>query len=84
MTWRWHTCSERGACFSFRPGERKLVALCLLLVTPLLPAAQLSGQVELTNSKDPAVRRNRDYGGVVIWLEPVGRAAPRPHPGTRK
>ena len=55
-------------------------ALCLSLVTQLLPASQLRGQVELTNSKDPAVRRNRDYAGVVIWLEPVGRAAPIPPP----
>ena len=66
-----------------RPSRQEClrhVALCLLLVTQLLPASQLRGQVELTNSKDPAVRRNRDYGGVVIWLEPVGRPAPIPPP----
>jgi hypothetical protein len=45
-----------------------------------LQAAELKGQVELTNSKDPAVRRNRDYAGVVLWLEPVNRAAPAPLP----
>ena len=52
----------------------------LLLAPYPLPAAQLRGQVELTNSKDPEVSRNRDYGGVVIWLEPVGRPAPAPSP----
>ena len=53
----------------------------LLLAAPLpLHAAQLKGQVELTNSKDPAVRRNRDYAGVALWLEPVGRSAPAPAP----
>ena len=76
MTWRWHTYSKRGACFSL--PRRAQLALCLFLVTQLLPASQLRGQVELTNSKDPAVRRNRDYAGVVIWLEPAGRPAPVP------
>jgi len=33
------------------------------------------GEVELTNSRDPAVRRNKDYSGVVLWLEPVDRPA---------
>jgi hypothetical protein len=56
------------------------LALFLYLSPYALPAAQLKGQVELTNSKDPGVRRNRDYGGVVIWLEPVGRNAPAPLP----
>ena len=47
------------------------------------PAAAVHGSVELTNSRDPAVRRNKDYSGVVIWLEPVekqsqlGPAPPR-------
>jgi len=38
-------------------------------------AAAVSGEVELTNSHDAAVRRFRDYSGVVIWLEPAERAA---------
>jgi plastocyanin len=41
-----------------------------------LHAADLKGQVELTNSKQSVVRRNRDYSGVVLWLIPVGRPAP--------
>jgi plastocyanin len=41
----------------------------------------VSGQVELTNSRDAAIRRHKDYSGVVIWLEPAGRAAPLPGGG---
>lgn len=37
--------------------------------------ATVSGQVELTNSRDPNVRRH-NYAGVVLWLEPVDRPAP--------
>jgi plastocyanin len=60
---------------------RSLSVFLFSLLLPLpLPAAQLKGQVELTNSKDPIVRRNRDYAGVILWLEPVGRAAPAPPP----
>ena len=44
-----------------------LVPLCL----PALRAATVTGQVELTNSRDPAVHRHKDYSGVVLWLEPV-------------
>ena len=65
---------------------RHVIALfCLLSAATLLPgarAADLRGQVELTNSKIPTVRRNRDYSGVVLWLEPVGRNAPSPPPKT--
>jgi len=43
-------------------------------------AGSISGDVELTNSKDPAVRKRRDYSGVVIWLEPVDRPAPASPP----
>jgi plastocyanin len=39
-------------------------------------AATVSGSVEITNSREAAVRRNRDYSGVVLWLVPAGRAAP--------
>ena len=54
-------------------------SLALGLALPAC-AASLKGQVELTNSKEPTVRRNRDYAGVVIWLDPVGRPAPPPAP----
>jgi plastocyanin len=62
MIWRWRT-SSRG-----------LVAF--LLLSSVAAAGTVAGEVELTNSKDPAVRKRRDYSGVVIWLEPVDRPAP--------
>jgi len=38
-----------------------------------LPAwcASVQGSVLLTDSRDPAVRRQRDFRGVVVWLEPA-------------
>jgi plastocyanin len=39
-------------------------------------AAGVSGEVELTNSKDLAVRKHKDYSGVVVWLEPIDRTVP--------
>ena len=38
--------------------------------------ALVTGEVELTNSKNLAVRRHKDYAGVVLWLEPVDRPVP--------
>jgi plastocyanin len=38
--------------------------------------AQVTGKVELSNSRSLAVRRHKDYAGVVLWLEPVDRPAP--------
>ncbi len=40
----------------------------------------MSGTVEITNSRDVAVRKHKDYTGVVLWLEPLDRAAPAPQP----
>jgi plastocyanin len=45
-------------------------------------AADVTGEIELTNSKNAAVRRHKDYAGVVLWLEPLDRPAP-PTPGRR-
>jgi plastocyanin len=61
--------------------DRFRVARCLALaawlcIPSILAAGSISGVVELTNSKDAAVRKHRDYSGVVIWLDPVDRAAP--------
>jgi plastocyanin len=39
-------------------------------------SAQVTGEVELTNSKNLAVRKHKNYAGVVLWLEPVDRAVP--------
>jgi plastocyanin len=38
--------------------------------------ALVTGEVELTNSKNLAVRRHKDYAGVVLWLEPVDHPVP--------
>jgi len=43
--------------------------------------ATVSGFVEITNSHQPSVRRNKDYSGVVLWLEPLDRVeVPPPAP----
>jgi len=44
-----------------------------------LSGATLTGKVELSGSQDPSVRRDRNYSGVVVWLEPVGKLS-RPSP----
>lgn len=46
------------------------IAFSLLLLAPA-PAADVSGAVELLHSRVPAVRRGRDYSGVVVWLDPL-------------
>jgi len=66
MIWRWRISFKRAAA--------------ALLVSTLALAGTVAGDVELTNSKDPAVRKHRDYSGVVIWLEPVDRPAGAPTP----
>lgn len=38
------------------------------------------GSVELVASRDPMVRKHKDYSGVVVWLEPVAHAALRAAP----
>ena len=38
--------------------------------------ALVTGKVELSNSTNAAVRRHKDYEGVVLWLEPVDRPVP--------
>lgn len=62
MTWRWLIFSS---------------ASLWLALPAAAPAASVSGEVELTNSKDAAVRKRKDYSGVVLWLEAVDRAGDR-------
>lgn len=51
----------------------------LWMLAETLAGATVSGKVELMNSRDPAVRKKKDYSGVVVWLEPVDKGAvPRP------
>ena len=49
-----------------------LWAICfsVLLAWPAT-AATVAGSVLLEDSRVPAVRKHRDYSGVVVWLEPV-------------
>lgn len=41
-----------------------------------MAAATVTGQVELTNSRNPAARHH-DYSGVVLWLEPASGPLPK-------
>ena len=42
--------------------------------------AAVAGRVQLADSQDPAVRKQKNYSGTVVWLEPVGKPAPAPAP----
>ncbi len=69
MTSRLRTFSK-SAGYQGRSTHRASLAL-LLAVLSLLPAfaATVTGSVRLTDSSDSGVRKNKDYFGVVIWLE---------------
>ena len=41
-------------------------------------SATVDGQVELADSREASVRKNKNFSGVVVWLEPVGRDAELP------
>ena len=47
-----------------------------LAVAASLGAATLSGQVELADSREASVSKQKDYSGIVVWLEPVAQPAP--------
>ena len=66
MTLRWLICSS------------SLLWLCGGHVVGPARAANVSGTVEMVNSNDPATRRNHNYSGVVLWLEPVPRPGSLP------
>jgi plastocyanin len=53
------------------------------LPAPVSGVATVTGSVEITNSRDAAVRRNKDYSGVVLWLERLDRTVPLPAPAPR-
>lgn len=50
-------------CFSALAG--------MALLAPA-PASTVRGSVELAASRDPMVRKHKDYSGVVVWLDPLG------------
>ena len=60
MIWRSHICSS----------------LRLLLIAAPLVAANVSGRVELRDSREAAVRKKMDFSGVVVWLEPMSGKPP--------
>ncbi len=47
-----------------------------VLFTAQAIAGAVSGKVELRDSRDPGVRKQKDYSGVVVWLEPVAGTVP--------
>jgi len=56
-------------------------AIVLLgLAAPFVAASTVRGSVELMASRDPMVRKHKDYSGVVVWLEPAGGPADPPVP----
>jgi len=50
--------------------------ICSSVGVGLAFAASVTGEIELTNSRNAAVRKHRDYAGVVLWLEPLDRSVP--------
>jgi len=69
MTWRWLICFS-GLAAAAAPFAASA-------------GSTVRGRVELVDSRDPSVRRNRNYSGVVLWLEPVGRPVPPAAPPPR-
>ncbi len=65
--------STRGAVFAFAG---------VLLLALRLTAATVTGHVDLSDSRDSAVKKDKNLSGVVVWLEPVDAPAtplPRMH-----
>jgi plastocyanin len=57
-----------------------LSCLCLMVLqlAPRLSAGDVTGRVELIDSRDPAVRKHGDRSGVVISLNPLSSAEAQP------
>lgn len=51
------------------------ISSSLLLLTAAGGAADVSGTVELADSRDSNVNKKRNYSGVAIWLEPLSGGA---------
>ncbi|MEP7365914.1 MAG: carboxypeptidase regulatory-like domain-containing protein [Acidobacteriota bacterium] len=50
------------------------ISFSLLLLAAAALSADVSGTVELANSRDSSVRKKHDFSGVAVWLEPAGGA----------
>jgi plastocyanin len=73
MIWRWVTSSNKpGACCVL------VTVLCLMAFVPRLRAGDVTGRVELVDSRDPGVRKHGDRSGVVISLTPMSGAEAKP------
>lgn len=90
MIWPSPTSSDRR---SLSPAPRRLppppapaasarLLAALLLAACPLAAAIFSGTVEVVNSHHDTVTRKKDFSGVVVWLDPVGRKPVLPAPKT--
>ena len=93
MTWRSAICSKNGMGGArTRLSRRRSFPSVFWLLTPAFlfgmgfwpqqaptnSARTVNGSVEITNSREAAVRRNKDYSGVVLWLERMDRNTPQP------
>ncbi|MBV8865292.1 MAG: hypothetical protein JO210_07830 [Acidobacteriaceae bacterium] len=56
----------------------KLVFAAALLLAVRLSAATVTGHLTLTDSRDSAVKKDKNFSGVVVWLEPVDAPAATP------
>ncbi len=52
-----------------------------LALAATLEAATLSGQVELVDSREASVSKQKDYSKIVVWLEPQGQPNSTPQAG---
>jgi plastocyanin len=69
MTWRWVIFFSWVITSALWPR---------LALPQVARPGSVSGEVELSNSRDAAVRKHKDYSGVVLWLEPADRAGVSP------
>ena len=62
--------------------NRVFVLACLMVTLPVLPAfaASVTGSLRLTDSSDTRVRNDKDYSGLVVWLQRSNGPSPAVHP----
>lgn len=65
---------------SVRHKSLLCLLFCLLLMGAVTPVwgGVVSGEIQLTGSKIPAVNKKHDYSGVVVWLTSMNRKSPLP------